>query len=141
MKSEDLTISYTSDTAYFEKLSNYHKDADILIASVIRPGNDSINGHMCTGNFKDLVGEVKPKLAIMTHFGFKMLNEDPILEAKLVKEETGIPTLAAFDGMQVNINNKDPKDFKVSTLKIDDSPNRNFNDIFTSGKSRGRQNS
>ena len=135
MKSEDLTISYTADTSYFEKLSYYHKNADILIASVLRPGilgNESISGHMCTGNFKNLINEVKPKLAIMTHFGFKMLNDDPILEAKLIKEETGVPTLAAFDGMQVNINNKNPKDFKISKLKINDNPNRNFNDIFTS---------
>ena len=132
MKSEDLTISYTSDTSYFKNLSDYHEGADILIASVIRPGNSSIKGHMCTNDFKCLVSEVKPNLAIMTHFGFKMLNENPIAEAKLVKEKTGVPTLAAFDGMEVDINDKNPRNFRVSALKVDNNPNRNYNDIFTS---------
>jgi len=132
IKSKDMNISYTSDTSYFEKLPHYHKGADILIASVIRPGNQSIRGHMCTADFKDLVDEIKPKLAIMTHFGFKMLNENPIAEAKSIKEETGIPTFAAFDGMQFDINDNNPRNFKTLGLKIDNTQNRNFNDIFKS---------
>lgn len=136
MKSEDLTVSYTSDTSYFEKLSNYHNGADILIASVIRPGNQSIRGHMSTGDFKDLVNEVNPSLAIMTHFGFKMLNENPVSEAQFIKKETGVPTIAAFDGMEININDKNPIDFKISKLEIDNNPNRNYNDIFTLSSKR-----
>lgn len=131
MISNDLTISYTADTSYFEKLHNYHRGADILIASVIRPGNQSIRGHMCTKDFKNLVEEVKPSLAIMTHFGFKMLNENPVHEAKLINQETDVPIIAAFDGMKVDINDKNPDNFKISTLEINDDPNRNFNDIFT----------
>ncbi len=127
MKSKDLTISYTSDTKYFEKLHKYHSDADILIASVIRPGNQSIKGHMCSRNFKDLINEINPKLAIMTHFGFKMLNEDPDLEAKNISEETGIPTLAAFDGMKIDINPNNVADFKVTPLKMDCNLKHNTN--------------
>lgn len=70
-------ISYTSDTGYFEDLHKYHEGADILIASVLRPGNKSIRGHLCSRNFIELLKEVKPKLAIMTHFGLKMLSIDP----------------------------------------------------------------
>ncbi|RBQ22741.1 Ribonuclease BN [Candidatus Methanobinarius endosymbioticus] len=129
MKFKDLNISYTSDTSYFEKLHNYHKDSDILIASVIRPGNQSIKGHMCSRNFKDLINEIKPKLAIMTHFGFKMLNEDPVNEAKNITKETGVKTLAAFDGMVIDIDNNNISESKISSLKIECDPNK-YHDIF-----------
>lgn len=110
-------ISYTSDTKYFDTLCKYHKDADILIGSVLRPGNKSINGHMCTGNFMKLVEEVNPKLAIMTHFGFKMISANPIDESKKIYKNTGVRTLAAYDGMLLNINEKHPEKSGMSHLK------------------------
>ncbi len=125
IKTNDLCISYTSDTKYFEKLYKYHKNSDILIASVIRPGTKSIKGHMCTANFAKLVEETQPKLAIMTHFGFKMLNEDPNKEAKIIENKTGIKTLAAFDGMKIEVNDKDVSSMNISALqkKIDCNKN------------------
>ena len=110
-------ISYTSDTGYFEDLPKYHEGADILIASVLRPGNKSIRGHLCSRNFIELLKEVKPKLAIMTHFGLKMLSIDPIDEAKRITKETGVKTLAAFDGMSFEVNTQNPARIRIKTLK------------------------
>ncbi|MGC9516730.1 MAG: MBL fold metallo-hydrolase [Methanomicrobiales archaeon] len=113
LKTKDLTISYTSDTEYFENLHNYHSGADILIASVIRPASESIRGHMCTNDFIKLVGEVKPKLAIMTHLGMKMIMNNAPQEAQRVKNETGINTIAAYDGLEIDL---DPYISKQQTL-------------------------
>lgn len=110
-------ISYTSDTAYFDELVDYHKGSDILIASVLRPGIKSINGHMSTFNFIDLVKGVKPKVAIMTHLGLKMLASNPLTEAKKVNKETGVKTVTAFNGMSLNINYNNPRKFKMISLK------------------------
>lgn len=110
-------ISYTSDTGYFEDLHKYHEEADILIASVLRPGNKSIRGHLCSRNFIELLKEVKPKLAIMTHFGLKMLSIDPIDEAKRITKESGVKTLAAFDGMSFEVNTQNPARTRIKTLK------------------------
>ncbi|MDO5827871.1 MAG: MBL fold metallo-hydrolase [Methanobrevibacter sp.] len=117
MEHNDFRISYTADTSYFEKLPKYHKKADILIASVLRPYNQSIRGHMCTDDFINLVDEVKPGLAVMTHFGFKMLSANPVEEALRVASETGVRTLAAFDGMRVDINRKYPERSRMIRLK------------------------
>ncbi len=114
---EGFKISYTSDTKYFDSLHKYHKGADILIASVLRSGTKSINGHMCTNNFANLIKEVNPKLAIMTHFGFKMLSANPVEEAKKVYRKTGVKTLAAFDGMKIEINEKHPEKSEMIRLK------------------------
>ncbi len=117
LEANGFKISYTSDTSYFDELPRYHKGADILIASVLRPGTQSIRGHMCTNDFANLVNEVKPGLAIMTHFGFKMLSANPVEEALKVARKTGVRTLAAFDGMRVDINEKRPGKSKMIRLK------------------------
>ena len=110
-------ISYTSDTAYFDGLAEEHKGSDILIASVLRPGNKSINGHMCTGNFINLINEVKPQVAVMTHLGLKMISANPVTEAKKVSKQTGVKTIAAFDGLSFNVNYNNPKKFRLISLK------------------------
>lgn len=110
-------VSYTSDTAYFEGLAEEHEGADILIASVLRPGNRSINGHMCTRNFIDLIEEVKPQVAVMTHLGLKMISANPVTEAKKVSKKTGVKTIAAYDGLSFNVNYNNPKRFRLISLK------------------------
>jgi phosphoribosyl 1,2-cyclic phosphodiesterase len=100
----DFTISYTSDTEYFSDLHKYHLDADILIASVIRPRNERIRGHMCTEDFINLVGEISPQLAIMTHLGMKMILNDTKKEANRVEKITGVNTISAFDGMKKDLS-------------------------------------
>lgn len=120
-------ISYTSDTGYFDGLAQDHKDADILIASVLRPGNKAINGHMCSKNFIDLINEVKPQVAVMTHLGLKMISNNPVTEAKKISKQTGVKTIAAYDGLSFNINYNNPKRFRLISLKDTESPAHSTN--------------
>lgn len=115
-------ISYTSDTGYFEGLANEHKGADILIASVLRPGNRTINGHMCSSDFINLINEVKPQVAVMTHLGLKMISSNPVTEARKIYKKTGVKTIAAYDGLSFNVNYKNPKRFRLISLKDTQSP-------------------
>ena len=128
MRADNINISYTSDTQYFKNLHLYHKNADILIASVLRPKGNSIRGHMCSSDFIKLLNEVKPKLAFITHFGFKMIDENPVKEAKWISKETGVKTIAALDGLSVIINEKSIKDSKYNVLKS----KKHYADIYTS---------
>nr|WP_319372679.1 MBL fold metallo-hydrolase [uncultured Methanobacterium sp.] len=102
---DGFTLSYTSDTAYFEELHQHHQNADILIASVIRPGNEKIRGHMCADEFQELVDETSPKMAIMTHLGMKLITDHPVEEANKISKETGVKTIAAQDGMVIDLDN------------------------------------
>ena len=117
MNYRGFKISYTSDTSYFDGLADEHKGADILIASVLRPGNKSINGHMSTVDFIDLINEVKPQVAVMTHLGLKMISSNPINQAKKVYRKTGVKTIAAYDGLSFNVNFNNPKRFRLISLK------------------------
>ena len=119
---KDFKISYTSDTSYFPELAKAHEGADILIASVLRPGNKSIRGHLCSSGFIRLIKEIKPRLAIMIHLGLKMISNNPIGEAKRITKLTGVKTLAAFDGMSLDINYNNPAKARIVSLKDVDAP-------------------
>lgn len=100
-----IKISYTSDTEYFEELAEYHKDADILIASVLRERRDeAMKYHMNANEFEKLVSQISPKLAIMTHLGMRMINSDPITIAKSIYHNTGVFIIAARDGLHINLD-------------------------------------
>ncbi|WP_303295585.1 MBL fold metallo-hydrolase [Methanobrevibacter woesei] len=121
IRTKNINISYTTDTQYFDDLASYHEGADIFISSVIRPGSQSIRGHLCSDSFIKLLKEIKPKLAIMTHFGLKMLSDNPVVEAKKISDASGVKTLAAFDGMALDVNFRRPDKSVISSLKDENS--------------------
>ncbi|MDP3733946.1 MAG: hypothetical protein Q8R37_01840, partial [Nanoarchaeota archaeon] len=48
-----------------------------------------------------IIAHVKPKLAILTHFGLEMLKADPLNEAREIQRITGVQTIAASDGLTI----------------------------------------
>ncbi len=96
-------VSYIADTDYDDELITEHEGARILILPVTRPLGAKIPYHLSTKEAAKIVEGVKPEVAILTHFGLKMLNEDPEYQADWIWKETGIRTIAADDGMVVEI--------------------------------------
>jgi ribonuclease BN (tRNA processing enzyme) len=103
MESPEISLGYTSDTTYFKELNKEFKDVSVLIINVLRPGKDSWKTHMCTEDAIKLIDEVKPELAIITHFGQKMINANPIVEAREIQKRTGVRTIAAYDTLEINL--------------------------------------
>jgi phosphoribosyl 1,2-cyclic phosphodiesterase len=56
---------------------------------------------MTTEDAMRIVGEVGPELAVVTHFGMKMIFAGPSKEAERIERESSIRTIAAKDGMRV----------------------------------------
>ncbi len=97
-------ITYTSDTEFFEGLVEQYENSDVIIFNVLRPKNERIPWHLCTNDVIEILNKIKskPELAILNHFGMKMVGvqED---EARRVSRETGVKTIAAKDGMRLKI--------------------------------------
>ena len=100
--SEKFSVGYTADTCYFDTLYEDFKDVDILIINNVLPFGVNSEDHMNSEDSAKLIDEVKPKLAIITHFGKKILNEDPIYQAREIQKRCGIQVVAARDGMVIN---------------------------------------
>ena len=100
-------VTYSSDTAYDKKVVSHYKDSKILILNTIFPSGRQPETHLCTDDAVKIASEVKPELLVLTHFGVRMLNKDPVIEAKRIIEETDINTIAADDGMRINVDSLD----------------------------------
>ena len=95
-------FAYTSDTEYFEEIGKYYEDVRLLILCVMRPAGKPWKGHMTTNDAIKIVEETRPEQAVLTHLGMQMIFKGPASEAKLIKNKTGVPTVAAVDGMRIN---------------------------------------
>jgi len=94
-------FAYTSDTEYFEGVGKYYEGVRLLILCVMRPAGKPWKGHMTTNDAIKIIEETHPEQAVLTHFGMQMIFKGPAREAKLIEEKTGIPTIAAVDGMLI----------------------------------------
>ncbi len=95
-------VGYTSDGEYFECQEKYFHACDCLIINCLRPGNDKWPGHMNAAMAAKLVKLAKPKMAVLQHFGMKMFRI-ALREAERIGKETGIKTMAAKDGMVLEV--------------------------------------
>ena len=95
-------FAYTSDTEYFEGIGKYYEDVRLLMLCIMRPAGKPWKGHMTTNDAIKIIEETRPEYAVLTHFGMQMIFKGPASEAKIIKEKTGIPTIAAVDGMRIN---------------------------------------
>ncbi len=94
------SIGLLADTKYFEGIYDFYK-TDILIIGVVffepRPGIE----HLCLPDAREIIARLKPKKAILTHFGMGMLKAKPHLQAEKLSKETGVEVVAAYDGMKL----------------------------------------
>jgi ribonuclease BN (tRNA processing enzyme) len=94
-----FTLSYTGDTKLTPELLEALTGTDILILNVPYPGDKGKGLNLDTQSAIKIISHVRPKVAIMTHFGLEMIKADPIQEARDVQRITGVQTIAAKDGL------------------------------------------
>jgi ribonuclease BN (tRNA processing enzyme) len=98
----NFSLGYSSDTGYSKEMVNEFKDCDLLILNVPKPNDMKDEYQLCTDDAAKIVDEIKPKLAILTHFGIKMLESDVLMQARYIQKETKVQTVVAKDGMVIN---------------------------------------
>jgi len=70
----------------------------------MRPAGKPWQGHMTTEDAIKIIEEARPENVIITHFGMQMIFRGPRNEARLIENKTGVPTIAANDGMHIRIS-------------------------------------
>lgn len=97
-------MSYIPDGIYYDGLAEQHKGSRLVVCQMTRGGDDAIPHHMCTDEVLRLADEIRPRLLLLTHFGYKTLKEgDPGVWAQRITDKTGVPTVAARDGLRVTM--------------------------------------
>lgn len=97
-----FTVVYTSDTAYNPKVASNYEQTDILIIKSVYPFHDDVTDKLNCTQIVKIIQDVNPNLVILTGFGVKMLNSDPIYIAREIHNITGVQVIAAHDGLVIN---------------------------------------
>ncbi|MFH1915802.1 MAG: hypothetical protein ABIJ21_00925 [Nanoarchaeota archaeon] len=90
-----FTISYPGDTDYEEHLAEKYKGTNVLILHC--------KNHIQATDCERFIQHIQPKLAILTNFGSKMLEANPSNLADQIHKKTRVKTLAATDGMMLDL--------------------------------------
>lgn len=108
-KTDRYTFSYISDTRYFDGLCQ-HYGGELLIINVafFEPYPLSDNplmpvDHLSVPDAEHIITELRPKVAILTHFGMGMWQAKPWQIAEKLSQQTGVKVLAAQDGMRFDL--------------------------------------
>ncbi len=103
------TFSCITDTRYFDGLYQY-SGSELLIINVVflehRAPADHPRmpvDHLSVPDVERLIKELKPKVAILTHFGMNVWRAKPWEIAQRLTEETGVKVIAARDGMRFDL--------------------------------------
>ncbi len=107
------TFSYIADTRYFDGLCQ-HYGSELLIMNIVflesRPPTDNPltpTDHLSVPDAERIIRELKPKVAILTHFGMSVWRAKPWQIAERLSQETGVRVLAARDGMKFDLTELD----------------------------------
>jgi ribonuclease BN (tRNA processing enzyme) len=100
---ENEIISFVSDTRYFPGLIDAHKDATILILNVVFYEKRSDIDHMSIQEAIELIKAIKPKKAVITHFGMTMLKQKPYLMERDLQAGLEMDVQLAYDGYTLNL--------------------------------------
>lgn len=100
-KTAEHTFSYIVDTRYFEALIQAYR-GELIIMNVVRL-EPSPYDHLSLPDARRIITELRPRAAILTHFGMTIWRARPWELAKQLSEETGVRVMAARDGMRLDL--------------------------------------
>ncbi len=109
-KTPQHRFSYIADTRYFDDLVRVYA-AELLIINVVFleprfPGMSTSSlpiDHLSVPDAEAIIAAIKPKAAILTHFGMNIWRAHPWEVAEHMTERTGIKVIAARDGMKFDL--------------------------------------
>jgi len=96
------TFSYIADSRYFDGLCKSYS-GELLIINVVRLEANHPFDHLSVPDAENIIKELKPKVAILTHFGRTVWRAKPWEIAQGLSEKTGSRVIAARDGMKFDL--------------------------------------
>ena len=97
------TFSYITDTLYFDRLCSSYNSELLIINVLLLEAKQAIN-HLSVPDAEHIIMELKPKVAILTHFGMNMWRARPWEIIQNLSQKTGVKVIAARDGMRFDLS-------------------------------------
>ena len=100
------TFSYIADSRYFDGLLDSYASELLIINVVLLEARQSVD-HLSVADVERIIEGIKPKAAILTHFGMHVWQSRPWEIAQRLSQQTGVRVLAARDGMRFDLSQLD----------------------------------
>ncbi len=99
------TIGYVGDGIYFNGLEKYFQGCDLMIFNTLIPYSEKPNEilQMSINDAIELVEKCKPKLGVIQHYSYLMIKNDPVEQARIIQDKTGVRIHAAMDGTEIEL--------------------------------------
>jgi ribonuclease BN (tRNA processing enzyme) len=109
------TFAYIADTRYFDSLCQSYASELIILNVVFMEPKTLFNpnatlkepglpvDHLSMPDAEHIIKEIKPKVAILNHFGMSVWKARPWEIAQRMTEQTGVRVIAARDGMKFDL--------------------------------------
>jgi len=101
LDSSEGRVGFVVDTKFTPELPERYAGCDLLVLNVVRREWSPDVDHLSLPEAIEIVQNVRPKLAVLTHFGMTMLRGKPWELAADISDKIGIEVLAASDGLTV----------------------------------------
>jgi len=101
-KAADYNFAYVADTLYFKELKD-HYSCDMLILNMVFTRPVGAVQHLNVADVETIIKEIKPRVAILRHFGMMVWKAKPWLIAGELAQKTGVNVIAARDGMKFDL--------------------------------------
>jgi ribonuclease BN (tRNA processing enzyme) len=103
------TFSWITDTKYFPELAGFYRSELLVINVVLMEPRDPVD-HLSLVEARQIIKDMKPKAAILTHFGMSIWRSKPWELAQKMSDDTGIKVIAARDGMKFDLSKLEEAD-------------------------------
>jgi ribonuclease BN (tRNA processing enzyme) len=99
----ERSFSYIADSRYFEGLIENYRTEMIIINVVFMLPRDGI-AHLSVKDAEQIISGIKPKIAILSHYGVSLWKAHPWEVAEQLTQKTSVKVIAARDGMVFNLD-------------------------------------
>jgi ribonuclease BN (tRNA processing enzyme) len=99
----ERTFAYIADTRYFDKLIEAYR-SELLIINVVFIENHFKVDHLALADVERIINGIKPKAAILSHYGISIWKARPWEVAEQMTQKTGVKVIAARDGLKFDLD-------------------------------------
>lgn len=100
LETGDKKTGFWTDTEFSEELLEFYEGVDTMVIYCTRPKGKELRNHTSIGDIPEILEAVQPGTAIVTHFGYALLDSDLEEQKEWLKDNCDSKIIFAEDGME-----------------------------------------
>lgn len=95
-------LGWITDSGYYDAIAEQHRADVMIIHAVLRDCIPSLP-HLCIADAERIIGDAKPRIAFLTHYGMTVWRARPTDIAAAMSQRLGVDVRAAHDGLSIDL--------------------------------------